>query len=146
MSTEESNKIRMRGHHLFCITVMKNWTLWGAKFWESTKKYKTMLEDPDLVIEIVPTCCDTCAFCPCRMGDKCELYDFAPGANRIDFEILNQLELKIGDQITAGELKDQIREKFPQMPSICIWGCGVTDSGCAEGLEELKKTGTITFE
>ena len=139
MNTEKLTKITMRGHHLFCITVMKNWTLWGPKFWKNIKKYKQLMENPDLIIEIVPHCCDTCAFCPKQVGDMCQLYDFIPGGNRIDLEILNQLGLRIGDEITAANLKRLIKENFTEMPSICDWGCGVTDSGCREGLEELKR-------
>ena len=140
MNSEKPSKIRMRGHHLFCITAMQNWTLWGPKFGENIKIYKQMLENPDLIIEIVPHCCDTCAFCPQKIGEMCQLYDFISGGNRIDLEILNQLGLSIGDEITAGNLKRLMKENFQQMPSICIWGCGVTDSGCMEGLEELKRT------
>ncbi len=139
MTTENPSTISMRGHHLFCITVMKNWTLWGPKFWENILKYKQMMENPDLTIKIVPHCCDTCAFCPQMIEDLCQLYDFRPGGNRIDLEILNQLDLRIGDEITVGDLKRRIQENFAQMPSICVWGCGVTDSGCAEGFEELKR-------
>ena len=40
MDAETPGRIQMRGHHLFCITVMKNWTLWGPKFWENVKIYK----------------------------------------------------------------------------------------------------------
>jgi hypothetical protein len=138
MTTEEPRKIRMRGHHLFCITVMQNWTLWGPMFWENVEIYKQMMEDPNLIIEIVPHCCDTCAFCPQKIGEMCKLYDFIPGGNRIDLEILNQLGLSIGDEITVRDLKRRIKENFPQMPTICIWGCGVNDSGCAEGFEALK--------
>ena len=98
-----------------------------------------MMEDPDLIIEIVPHCCDTCAYCPQKIEDLCQLYDFRPGGNRIDLEILNQLDFRIGDEISAGSLKRRIQENFSQMPSICIWGCGVTDSGCAEGFNELKR-------
>jgi hypothetical protein len=139
MKTKESKKFHMRGHHLFCITVMQNWTLWGPKFWENIKIYKKMMEDPNLIIGIVPHCCDTCAFCPNNTGELCRLYDFVPGGNTIDLEILNQLGLSIGDEITVGDLKRLIKENFPEMPSICFWGCGVTDSGCIEGLEELKR-------
>lgn len=138
MSNEQVNKIRMRGHHLFCINMMQNWTLWGPQFWQNVKKYKRILEDPNVVIEIVPYCCDTCAFCPCNIAERCELYDFREGGNRIDLEILDQLGLKIGEEITSGKLMRLIKEKFPSMPSICIWGCGVIDSGCAEGLQKLK--------
>lgn len=138
MDKEQGNKIRMRGHHLFCIIMMQNWTLWGPRFWENVKKYKKMLENPNLVIEIIPHCGDTCTFCPCNIGGRCELYDFREGGNRIDLEILGQLGLNIGEEITAGELMRLIKEKFPTMPSICIWGCGVTDSGCPEGLEKVR--------
>ena len=139
MNTEEPTKISMRGHHLFCISVMKNWTLWGPNFWENIKKYKQMMENPNLTIEIVPHCCDTCAYCPQKVGDMCQLYDFISGGNRIDLEILDQLGLSVGDEITARNLKRLIKENFQKMPSICFWGCGVTDSGCREGLEELKR-------
>jgi len=118
---------------------MQNWTLWGPRFWENIKVYKQMMENPDLIIEIVPRCCDTCAFCPKKIGAMCQLYDFIPDGNRIDLEILNQLGLSIGDEITVRSLKRRIKENFAQMPSICIWGCGITDSGCAEGFEELKR-------
>lgn len=139
MTAEKPSKISMRGHHLFCITVMKSWTLWGPSFWENVKKYKQMMEDPDLIIEIVPHCCDTCVFCPQKIEDMCQLYDFIPDGNRIDLEILNQLGLNIGDEITVKNLKRRIKENFSQMPSICTWGCGVTDSGCEQGFEELIK-------
>lgn len=138
MEKEQSNRIRMRGHHLFCIIMMQNWTLWGPRFWENVEEYKKRLEDPNLVIDIVRYCGDTCAFCPCNIEEKCELYDFREGGNRIDLEILNQLGLKIGGEITSGELMRLIKERFQDMPSICIWGCGVPDSGCPEGLEKVR--------
>jgi hypothetical protein len=134
----EEKKIRMRGHHLFCISVMQNWTLWGPRFWENVKKYKALLDDDDVKIEIARYCCDTCASCPCIVDGKCELYDFREGGNRIDLEILGQLGLKIGDEITAGELRRKLKANFKNMPSICDWGCGVTDSGCDEGLRKLR--------
>ena len=99
---------------------------------------KKRLENPNLIIEIVPYCCDTCAFCPCNIEGRCELYDFREGANRIDLEVLNRLGLKVGDEITSGELMRLIKEKYLAMPSMCVWGCGVTDSGCPEGLEKIK--------
>lgn len=138
MEKEQVDRIRMRGHHLFCIIMMQNWTLWGPKFWENILEYKKRLENPDLVIEIVPHCCDTCAFCPRNLGGKCELYDFREGANMIDLDVLNRLGLKVGDEITAGELMHLIKERYTEMPSMCVWGCGVTDSDCTEGLEKIK--------
>lgn len=139
MPAKKEEKIRMRGHHLFCITMMQNWTLWGPRFWESTVQYKEkMANNPDLVIEIVPACGDTCDYCPRNDEGKCEIYDFRPGGNSIDLEILHQLGLKIGGQVTSGELMRLIKEKFNSMPSICVWGCGVTDSRCEEGLQKLK--------
>lgn len=138
MSTEQVNKIRMRGHHLFCIIMMQDWTLWGPRFWENTIRYKRMLEDPDLVIEITRYCGDTCTFCPCNIEGKCELYDFREGGNKIDLEILNQLGLNIGEEVTSGDLMRLLKRNFTTMPSICIWGCGVTDSGCTEGFEKLR--------
>lgn len=138
MNAEKEKRIRMRGHHLFYISMMQNWTLWGPRFWENAKKYKAILQNPDVTIEIVRYCGDTCSFCPRDVGGKCELYDFEEGGNRIDLEILRQLGLNIGEEITSGDLRRKIKANFECMPSICIWGCGVTDSECAEGLRKLR--------
>jgi hypothetical protein len=43
-----------------------------------------------LIIELVTYCGNTCVFCPSRneMDNKCLLYDYIPGGNQIDLEIL----------------------------------------------------------
>jgi len=133
-------RIRLRGHHLFCIPVMQKWTLWGPRFWENVEKYKRIMEsNPGVIIEVVRYCGDTCNYCPNNLKGKCRLYDFQENGNKIDLEILDKLGLKIGDQLSYAELKRLIKQKFETMPSICDWACGVKDTGCTEGFAKIKR-------
>jgi hypothetical protein len=60
----------------------------------------------------------------------------ALSTGNVSFMILERAA--IGDEITAGELRRKLKANFKNMPSICDWGCGVTDSGCDEGLRKLR--------
>ena len=139
------SKIRLRGHHLFCTMVSNTdrADVYNARSGENSRYYvNRMKADPGQVITIVATGCDTCAFCPSlNEGDnKCILYDYTPGANRIDIDILNPLGLEVGMEITVSELRERIKSSFESLPSMCYVDCpfgGVLQ--CSEGLQLLRR-------
>jgi len=103
---------------------------------------RRMKADPSQVIEIVATAGDTCAFCPSLnvADNKCLLYDYRPGANQIDLNILQPFGLEIGMEITVSELRERIRNTFTSLPSMCYLECPFGEVlHCHEGLQQLQE-------
>jgi len=141
MSTEKA-KVRLRGHHLFCSNVMNldDDPIYNPHFCANMRQYQQMLTNPSQVIEVVGTCGDTCRYCPSwnEKDDKCQLYDYQLNANRIDIDMLEALNLNVGDEITSSELRKRIKERFgTALPPMCSWACPF-ESVCHCG-EELQK-------
>ena len=142
MNTEKT-KVRLRGHHLFCIPVINvdSDPIYNPRFCANCRQYQQMLADSSQVIEIVSACGDTCRYCPSlnEMDNKCKLYDYQPNANQIDVDMLEALALNIGDEITSSELKRRIKERFgTTLPPMCSWACPFESvCHCSEGLRKL---------
>ena len=140
---KEKAKVKLRGHHLFCINVMNMEAdpIYGQLFCANSRKYQKILADPAQVIEVVKYACDTCCYCPSwnESDNKCLLYDYQSGANKIDLDMLQALNLKFGDEISSGELKKRIKERFgDELPPMCSWACGFESlCDCNEGLRKL---------
>jgi hypothetical protein len=138
----QQNKIRMRGHHLFCETISnhEDKSVWSREFCINMCKYQNMMRSNDnQVIEIVFACGDTCGRCPNNTDGKCELYDFGPGDNGIDIRVLHRLGYKVGQEITFGELKKRVKEAYgTELPTMCFTECGLSPVlECADGLKNL---------
>ena len=140
---KEKTKVRLRGHHLFCANVMKmdGDPIYGPRFCANFREYQRMMADSSQVIEVVKNAGDTCRYCPSwnEVDNKCLLYDYRPGANRIDLDMLQALNLNFGDEITSGELKKRIKERFgTTLPPMCSLACGFEDlCDCSQGLSKL---------
>ena len=78
------------------------------------------------VIEIVYRCGDTCGYCTNNEDGKCRLYDFNPGDNGIDIRVLHRLSYKVGEEITFGEVKKRVREKWQGAAGMCFTECGLS--------------------
>lgn len=137
-------EIKLRGHHLFCTMVSDAEAddIYNPRFGENMRTYqRRMKADPEQVIKIVATVCDTCAFCPSLnvRDNKCLLYDYRPGANQIDLDILRPLGLEIGMELTVSELRKRIISTFTSLPSMCYVDCPFREIlHCHEGLEQLR--------
>ncbi len=138
------DKIHLRGHHLFCVSVsnLEGDPIYNPEFCANQRKFQErMRKNPFQAIEVVPNCGDTCLFCPSRSekDNKCVLYDYAPGANQIDLNMLRDLGLQIGDELTFSELNQRIKKRFgTSLPEMCFTECGFAELlRCAEGLEKL---------
>lgn len=142
---DQKEEIKLRGHHLFCSMVSdaESGEIYNPRFMENMRYYQRRLRsNPDQVIKIVPTACDTCAFCPSLnvKDHKCFLYDYSPGANQIDLNILGPLGLKIGMELTASELRERIKKTFTSLPEMCYVDCPFQEIlHCREGLRRLQQ-------
>ncbi len=140
-------RINLRGHHLFCTMVCNAEAddIYNPRFGKNMRAYqRRMKTDPSQVIKIVATAGDTCAFCPSlnTADNKCLLYDYVPGANQIDVNILQPLGLEVGMEITVSELRKRIRNAFSSLPSMCYVDCPFREVlHCQEGLERLRSEG-----
>ena len=140
---KEKVKVKLRGHNLFCAYVMNmdGDPIYGPRFCANSREYQKMMADPTQVIEVVKNAGDTCRYCPSwnESDNKCLLYDYQSGANKIDLDMLQALNLNFGDTITSGELKKRIKERFgDELPPMCSWACGFESlCDCNEGLGKL---------
>jgi len=141
----EMKKIKLRGHHLFCLQVvnLQGDPIYNPKHCANNRKFQEMMcSNPNEGIEIVRYCGDTCAFCPSwkENDNKCILYDYEDGANKIDMDMLESLDLEIGDEITSKELRRRIKNKFGDtLPDMCNWACPFAEIlQCGEGLKRIK--------
>ena len=141
--SKQKAKIRLRGHHLFCVNVMnvEGDPVHNPRWCANLREYQQRLNDPSQVITVVALCGDTCRYCPhLNEGDnKCELFDRKPDTNQIDLEILEALQLSVGDEITSGELKKLIKKKIGDiLPPICQKYCDFESlCHCSEELRNL---------
>jgi len=141
--SKEKAKARLRGHHLFCVNVMnvEGDPVHVPRWCANLREHQQRLNDPSQVITVVSFCGDTCRYCNfINQGDnKCELFDYQPGANQIDLVILEALQLSVGDEITSGELKKLIKKKIGAiLPPICGKYCDFESlCHCSEGLRKL---------
>jgi hypothetical protein len=117
--------------------------IYSAKFCANFRAYQKKMLNPSQVIEVVAECGDTCSYCPSwhEKDGKCVLYDYQFGANRIDRDMLQALNLKPGDRITSGELRERVKNKFgTNLPSMCSSACGFEGVlKCAQGLRTLQQ-------
>ena len=124
---KEGAKVRLRGHHLLCANVMsvEGDPIYNPRWCANLREYQQRMGDPSQVIIVVSLCGDTCRYCPSWNGrdNKCELFDYQPNANQIDLDMLEALQLSVGDEITSGELKKLIKAKFDNTLPPMWWDC-----------------------
>lgn len=140
------SKLRLRGHHLFCMNVAQfdRYVVYNRDFSANAQRAgELMRRNPETKIEVVAGACDTCQYCPYLVGGegRCQLYDYIEGADEIDRRMLDQLGLKVGQVITAAELRGLIAARFSELPTMCFLECPFRDVlGCSEGLKLVAGT------
>lgn len=91
-----TDTVKLRGHHLFCIQGFQN-KGYNKSFIENMSSLITFLnETPNVQIEITDSADDICSFCPNLTSESmCKNYDTNLSIKRRDESSLYLLELKI---------------------------------------------------
>jgi len=133
--------IRLRGHHLLCLTGFRGMGYSGAFTENMRRVYERVRQHPHTPVEIVSGADDLCRFFPCDRPYHCD----NGSVTKRDETVLKNLGLKAGDCLPWLFIRQKIAENVRpgQLRTWCADCPWLSYGVCEQGVARIAAGGNL---